>query len=85
MEKELFGYGEVDPVTDMVVNFYTCKLKVPFGNLPIGAEFKTICIDFEHGFIEIHADDGESISCHELHLRVGRELTREEAEQKVRG
>lgn len=52
----LFDWKNWDMVTDDILTFHRCELKVPIGPFKAGEVVETILIDFEHGYIQLYND-----------------------------
>jgi hypothetical protein len=52
----LFDWVSWDVVSDEILTFHNCTLKVPIGPFKAGDVVPTILIDFEHGYIQLIRD-----------------------------
>jgi hypothetical protein len=52
----LFDWDRWDIVSDEILTFHDCELKVPIGPIEAGEVVETILVDFEHGYIQLHGD-----------------------------
>lgn len=54
---QLFSFEKWDSLDEGCYCFYDIVLKVPIGDLPVGAKAKSVTVDFQHGFIVIEVYD----------------------------
>jgi len=54
MESDLFEWSAWDVVSDTILQFYGCVLKVPIGRFKIGDTIPIIVVDFETGVLQLY-------------------------------
>jgi len=53
VERDLFDWSGWDLVTDTILQFYGCVLKVPIGAFGVGDMVPIIVVDFENGILQL--------------------------------
>jgi hypothetical protein len=54
MESDLFEWSAWDVVSDTILQFYGCVLKVPIGRFKTGDTVPVIVVDFETGVLQLY-------------------------------
>ena len=54
MERNLFDWSAWDLVTNTLLQFYGCVLKVPVGSFEAGDKVPVIIIDFKAGILQLY-------------------------------